>query len=119
MKHPNPVNQNSQKEFLKNCPENERAFHERMFRIGNAAYVYHALANSTDNEALQMFYSEWLEGLPEKMRKIMKLKGFEECKSILSFTRYVNERKDVGMNEWLKLHLSNEDFEYWQNHDRV
>ena len=32
----------------------------------------------------------------------MEIKGFEECKSILSFSRYVMEKKDSESNEGVK-----------------
>ena len=44
-------------------------------------------------------YEEWLEGLPDNVSRGMAAKGFEECRTLLSFTRYVNERHDVGMEE--------------------
>lgn len=39
----------------------------------------------------------------------MEKRGFEECKSFFSFSRYVNERNDYGMRE----HLSESDYEYY------
>jgi protoporphyrinogen oxidase len=53
--------------------------------------------------------------LPANIKKDMKLKGFEACKMMLPFTRYVNERQDIGMGEWMKHHLSAEDYEYYTN----
>jgi hypothetical protein len=79
-----------------------------LFRIGNATYRYHQLA--TESEPTEEYYFEWLQGLPENIRKDMKERGFEGCKNILSFTRYVNERNDIGMDEYLKENLSPEDF---------
>jgi len=45
----------------------------------------------------------------------MKKQGFEACKSTLPFTRYVNERRDIGMDEWMKQHLSEEDYKTYKD----
>lgn len=112
MKHPNPDIQKNQEQFLNSCPPEEKEFHSRLFRIGNAAYRYHQL--SASDEIPEKYFTEWLEGLPEQIRMDMKKKGFAACKSILSFTRYVNERRDIGMDEWMRGNLSDEDFHAWK-----
>lgn len=48
----------------------------------------------------------------------MKSRGFEQCKTVLSFTHFVNEHNNKNMNEWMKEHLSEEDFAYYINADR-
>ena len=40
MKHPNPLIQKKQDEFLNNWPDGEREYHARIFRIGNASIHY-------------------------------------------------------------------------------
>lgn len=112
MKHPNPKCQEAQEEFLKNCPPEKREFHARLFRQGNAAYIYHQQAYNVDDKTLRLYYKEWLEGLPAHIGADMEKKGFEECKNIWSFTRYVNERQDIGLDDWMKEHLSEEDYKY-------
>ncbi|MEM6844644.1 MAG: hypothetical protein AAF632_20675 [Bacteroidota bacterium] len=44
MKHPNSDTQQHQEAFLKNCPDDQREFHARMFRVGDAALHYHRQA---------------------------------------------------------------------------
>ena len=44
----------------------------------------------------------------------MENKGFEKCKMILSFTRYVRERKDIGMEEFVKEKMGIEEYEKYQ-----
>ena len=112
MKHPNPKIQERQDEFLKNANPEEREFHEKLFRIGNAYYVYHQ--NAGEKEIPIEYFNEWLSGLPEPIKSDMKNRGFDECKTILPFTRYVNERRDVGMDDWMKEHLSESDFEFYR-----
>jgi len=36
----------------------------------------------------------------------MRMLGFEACKTMIPFTRYVNERNDIGMRDWMQ--------EYWE-----
>lgn len=115
MKHPSIECQESQKEFLNRCPEEEKEYWTKMFRIGNATYIYHDRTVSFSNKQLKLYYSEWLEGLPENIRVDMETKGFEPCKTMLPFTRYVNEREDIGMDEWMKEHLSTEDYEFYKS----
>lgn len=114
MEHPNPECRKKQQEFLKNCPPEERELHARLFRCGNAAYVYHQLAKAPQNkDSLKLYYEEWLQGLPSNIAEDMKKKGFEVCRTMFPFTRYVNERADIGMRDWMKEHLSEEDYNYY------
>ena len=112
MIHPDSQCQKKQRDFLLQCPENEREFHAAMFRIGNASFIYHQLANNTSEKTLKAYYLEWLERLPPNIQKDMKKKGFDCCKNVLPFTRYVNERKDIGMDEWMREHLSEKDYNF-------
>ncbi len=59
-----------------------------------------------------LFALKWLETLPDHIQKAMREHGFEFCKTTLPFTRYINEMNDLGMDQWLKEHLSTEDFQY-------
>ena len=111
MKHPNLECQRNQEEFLKDCPVEERENFATSFRIGNATYVYHEQAFSTSDKRLKEYFDEWLQGLPPGMAEDMKERGFESCLKIWPFTRYVNERNDLGLRDWLREHLSTEDFE--------
>jgi uncharacterized protein with NAD-binding domain and iron-sulfur cluster len=115
MKHPDPQIQKNQKDFFSRCSGKDREFHALIFRLGNAAYIYHQLAFNASREFSEMCYSEWLEGLPPNISEAMKRKGFEGCKTILPLTRYVNERKDIGIDEWMKENLSENDFKEYLN----
>lgn len=115
MKHPDPKCQQKQEDFLKSCLPEEQEFHARIFRIGNTLYRYHQIADIPRNkDSLKLYYEEWLQGLPANIAADMKKKGFEQCKTILWFTRYVNERTDIGLDEWMKEHLSEEDYNYYK-----
>mgnify|MGYP000091353079 CR=1 FL=1 len=114
MKHPSKEVRENQKKFLSKLPEEQREEHARLFRFGNAAYIYHQ--QSKDFEPTEKDFEMWLNGLPKNIRTDMETKGFEICKSILSFSRYVMEKNDIGMDEWLKNNLTKEDYnEYCKN----
>lgn len=114
MEHPIYKYRKAQAEYLSLLPEEERENKAREFRIGNASYIYHQQAIPIQEDRLIMYYKEWLEGLPPNISHHMKMLGLETCKTILPFTRYVNERNDIGMRDWMKEHLSASDFNYWQ-----
>ena len=118
MKHLNPQIQKKQEEFLEHCPEEERELHSTLFRIGNATYRYHLLSDGINDETRKLYFKEWLEGLPDPIRVDMQKRGFEECKTMLPFTRYVTEREDVGMDEWMKAHLSEEDYKFYTRREK-
>lgn len=114
MKHPNVEQQIAQEDFLKNCPEADRNYHARLFRIGNAAYCYHQLAVSTSYDRLKFYYNEWLQGLSGDFKVFAEKQGLEKCRTMLPFTRYVNERKDNPMGQFMKEHLSEDDYNYYK-----
>ena len=114
MTHPDKQIQMNQAIFLNERPPEEREYHATMFRIGNAVYIYNQLAFETSQKKQKMYYAEWLEGLPDNIRKSMEQRGFEGCKTSFPFTRYVNERNDIGMDEWMREHLSPEDYQWYK-----
>jgi len=114
MTHPNPRIQKNQQDFLEKCPLSERDFHASLFRVGNASFIYHQMAENVSAKNLESYYQEWLEGLPANISKVMKAKGFENCRTMIPFTRYVNEREDFGMDEWMKSNLSEEDYIFYK-----
>ncbi len=113
VKHPDEKCNIQQEEYLANCPENQRRFHELLFTNGNITYRYHIQAK--DFAPTEQDFQEWLQGLPENIRKDMQQKGFEACKGILSFTRYVNEKNDIGMDEYIRQHMDPDDLAEYQS----
>ena len=98
--HPVPERNASQKRYLENCPPDQRRQHELMFSYGNATYRYHNGARKSG--PTEHDWAERLEGLAEPMRTASRGMGFDTCKTILSFTRYVMEKNDVGMDEYVR-----------------
>jgi hypothetical protein len=99
VKHPLETCNQQQNEFLISCPNEQRRFHELMFNYGNAVYQYHTKAEGY--QPTEDDFNDWLDGLPEQIRNDMKNKGFESCKTVLPFTRYVNEKNDLGLEEFV------------------
>jgi hypothetical protein len=96
VKHPVERCNVMQAAFLEQCPADQRRFHELFYTYANIAYRYHEQAREFAPPTLHD-YNEWLGGLPEALRKDMQQKGFEGCKGVLSFTRYVMEKNECDM----------------------
>lgn len=109
MTHPDEKIQKNQEEFLKKFSGEELEMHSHLFRVGNVSKRYHLRASAFG--PTEVDFNEWLEGLPDNIAFDMKKNGFEKCKGILSFTRYVNEKNDIGLDEWMKKHLTKQDYE--------
>ena len=65
-------------------------------------------------EATEQDFVDYLEGLPPKIRKYMEYDGLEKCRTHYPFTRFVMERRDLGMDEWMQQHLSEEEFQWYK-----
>jgi hypothetical protein len=69
--------------------------------------------NRSARELLQVYFEEYLEGLPhDGLRRAEKEGGLDKAKTSFSFRRYVLERHDMGMDEYLRQHLSEEDYAF-------
>jgi hypothetical protein len=71
-------------------------------------------------ELLQIYFEEYLEGLPhDGLRRAEKAGGLEKAKRSFPFRRYVLERHDIGMDEFLRMNLSTEDYAFHQASGRM
>ena len=69
--------------------------------------------NRSARELLEVYFDEYLEGLPDDgLRRVEKEAGLDNVKNNFPFRRYVLERHDIGMDEYLRMHLSVEDYAY-------
>lgn len=109
VKHPNEALNASQNKFLESLSKEEKVKHALLFSYGNAAFKYHSLKI----EPNMVDYNEWIEGLKEPIKSGMSEMGFEKCKGVFSFTRYVREKNDIGMVEFLKKEMGT-DFDKYQ-----
>ena len=107
---PEPYNEN-QLVFLEKLEEPERSEHARLFRIGNVTMRY-MNNDEIDFDPTEEDFENWLLGLPENMQKHFRTDGLEKSKGALPFRRFYMEYNDIGLDEYLKKHLSAEDYEY-------
>ena len=64
-------------------------------------------------ELLTIYFEEYVEGLPDDgLRRSEKEAGLDKVKNRYPFRRYVLERHDIGMDEYLRIHLSAEDYAF-------
>ena len=105
-RHPLYKYHQSQLEFLRALPAEQRPCHARLFRLGNASYRYQQLAV---REVTEEDYYDWLEGLPDKRRATVEQGGFEKSKGILGLRRHTLERQDIGYAAFMQDMLSAED----------
>lgn len=111
-RHPLDNYHQSQQTFLCNLPDDTaRAYHARLFRLGNAAYCYQQQAAG---EVTEDDFRHWLEGLPDKMRAALEREGFEKNKTALPLRRHALERRDIGYDEFMQAIVSPQDWAYEQ-----
>ena len=110
-RHPVEKYHQAQLDFLATLPETQRAYHARLFRLGNATYRYQQQAAG---EVTEEDFRHWLAGLPEKMRAAMEREGFEASKYSLALRRHTLERRALGQDAFLQAILSPEDWAYQQ-----
>jgi hypothetical protein len=66
------------------------------------------------NELLAIYFEEFMAGLPnDQIRTIERARGLEDAKRSWPFRRYVLERNDFGMDEFMRLNLSEADYAYY------
>lgn len=113
-RHPVDECHESQLECLAQTPLDERAHLAQLLRFGNATYCYYHFHETDVTEA---DYLEWLDGLPvaggaqAKMRAL----GFEELRDSLPLRRYVLEKNDIGLSDFLRVLLSPADWQAYQS----
>lgn len=111
IRHPDARTHQNQLAFLETLAEPERSEHAQLFRFGNAAMHYYNKEKAT---ATEEDYLDWLEGLKEPMLSDMKIRGFEGCKTMIPLLRHALERRDIGINQFVKGLLNQEDFAAWE-----
>lgn len=84
---------------------------DKLLRIGNTVRLYYEQVNKV--VLTEDIFNLWIESLQEPMRSSFKKKGLENCKGVLNLQRFYLELNDKGLDEYLKNHLTEEDFSYW------
>ncbi len=68
------------------------------------------------NELLQIYFEEYLEGLSnDRLREVERTRGLAEARRSWPFRRYVLERHDFGLEEFMRLNLSETDYGFWKS----
>ena len=75
--------------------------------------MYHARAQEFSPS--EEDWKEWLGGLPDKIRAHTEQIGFEQGKRIFPFTRYVMEKNDVGMDEYVRQRMDAQDYQEYMS----
>jgi hypothetical protein len=71
--------------------------------------------NRSAHELLTIYFEEYLDGLPnEQFKASERAEGLEAAKRSWPFRRYVLERNDFGMDEFMRLNLSEEDYAFYK-----
>ena len=98
-------------EYLKNA--SRRSPEEQLILIGKVAMEYYS--QPINEQSAHLYYSDWLESLPEPIAKDMKKQGYEFCLQTLNFKRFFHERNDRGMEEYMRENLTEEQYQFWKN----
>lgn len=113
IRHPDDKIHLNQVKFLEVLTDPDRSEHAQLFRLGNAAMHYYHKSEPTEDD-----YNDWLHGLPENLRQAMAAKGYHGCKLALPLQRHALERRDVGMDEFIRKLLNDQDFKIWQDNSK-
>lgn len=64
-------------------------------------------------ELLEIYFEEYLAGLPhDGLRRAERDRGLDEARRSFPFRHYILERHDMGMDEFLRMNLSAEDYAF-------
>lgn len=113
-RHPDEGCHQSQLALLRDQPSPaERDYLAQQLRWGNATYCYY---HQNRVDVSETDYLEWLEGLPTRAQAAMRALGFKEMRDSLPLRRYVLEKNDIGLGEFLRGLLSLAD---WQAYEQA
>lgn len=109
--HWDPYLQHKQQTLLESLPEEARDHTAFMFRTGNVASHFY---NESEAEPTEEDFIDWLAGLRDDLARKFRQEGFEKHRTSLPLRRHAAERNDMGLDEYMKTHLSEQDFTRWQ-----
>ena len=102
-----------QLKMLEQVPQEEKAWHELVFRVGNTTYYY--FQHIRQAEPTEEEFADWFTSLPENTREEMKSQGFQICKKMPPFIWYVRNKRDDQMDPWMRQHLAEKDYQWWRS----
>lgn len=86
---------------------------DRLIRIGKIVNKYYCQLKTMELVD-QVDFDLWIDSLQEPMRSHFKSEGLEKCRRVLNFRRFILERGDNGLEEYLCTALTDEDLRYWR-----
>lgn len=89
----------------------------RLSHIGEVIVAYHKQISTF--KPTKGDYIMWIDSLREPMKTACEKKGFNHCLGHMNFVRFFLEFRDIGMFDYLKTHLSDDDFNFWKNDEMV
>ncbi|WP_294201030.1 MULTISPECIES: hypothetical protein [Chryseobacterium] len=106
-KHPLQNYHTQQEFFLKHLAEESKEYHTLHISYGNAVYLYYQLQLNVSVDD----YEEWLNEIAdEEVRNTMKSKGFEACREICSFISFIQKKRNVTEDEYIRKKMGNEEY---------
>lgn len=92
-----------QKAYLEKQEEKYRRADELIFSYGNASVLYYKEAKmAISEESFKDYLSALREYGDNKIADHFEAQGFEKSKGAIPYIRYVNEKQDIGMEEFIK-----------------
>ncbi|MCE7061967.1 hypothetical protein [Dyadobacter sp. CY343] len=109
--HWDPVLQARQAEALAALPQQHRDEMAFMFRTGNVSSYYY---NEHAAEPTQDDFDDWLQGLDSVLANMFQIEGLERNRQSLSLRRHAAERNDLGLDQYMKQYLLEQDYNRWK-----
>ncbi len=92
-----------------------------IFRFGYWCKRYYDQPEGED--ATPEEFDDWIASLDEPMKSKFRRDGLEECRGVVGFMRFVNECRDMGMDEFLEKNIRAEDWDEYlslkKNHGAI
>lgn len=82
-----------------------------MFRTGNVASHFY---NEPKAEPTEEDFLDWLAGLHVDIATRCRHEGFEKHRLSMPLRRHAAERNDMGFEQYMKTHLSEQDYARWE-----
>lgn len=85
---------------------------QQLNRVLSASNDYYRLC---PYRSTQQDYQDWLEQMPESMRKSMEQRGYRDTIKSTVFRRFYFELYNQSKDEYMRQHLSDQDFHAWED----
>lgn len=111
VEHPSIQQKNAQKQLIEQYKGSQKRSHELFMSYGNAVYIYHREALDWINEEIfHEFIDSTRKNVDLTIANHFEKEGFHKMQTALPFTRYVNEMRDKGQDEFVKNLMGENDY---------